>query len=85
MNNHKLITEKFLSNVWLFESMLGRFAPLIAIDQDKQKIKKILCDVYWYKDIYDLIPDELHYNNVNKVLKTVFNHHETIEEIENTI
>ena len=72
----KKISDKFLSNIWLFENMLWKYAPLVAIDQDKERIKKILFEVYGYKDIYDFLPAELDQESMNKVLKMVFTYHE---------
>lgn len=76
----KKISDKFLSNIWLFENMLWKYAPLVAIDQDKQRIKKILYEVYGYKDIYDFLPEELDQEAMDKVLRTVFTYHEQPQE-----
>lgn len=76
----KKISDKFLSNIWLFENMLWKYAPLVAIDQDKERIKKILYEVYGYKDIFDLLPAELDQESMDKVLRTVFTYHETPQE-----
>lgn len=76
----KKISDRFLSNIWLVENMLWKYAPLVAIDQDKERIKKILCDVYGYKDIYDFLPQELDQESMDKLLRTVFTYHEQPEE-----
>ena len=76
----KKISDKFLSNIWLFENMLWKYAPLVAIDQDKERIKKILYEVYGYKDIYDFLPAELDQESMDKVLRTVFTYHEQPQE-----
>jgi hypothetical protein len=78
----KKISDRFLSSIGLFENMFWRYSNLIAYNQEKERIKKILADVYWYKDIYEFIPSELDNESVNQVLKTVFTYHETPEEIE---
>lgn len=78
----KKISDRFLSNIWLFENMLWKYAPLVAIDQDKERIKKILYEVYGYKDIYDFLPQELDQEAMDKVLRTVFTYHEQPNEVE---
>ena len=72
----KRISDKFLSNIWLFENMLWKYSWLVAINQDKERIKKILFEVYWYKDIYDFVPAELDKESMDQVLRTVFTYHE---------
>jgi len=72
----KKISEKFLNNIWLFENMFWKYSNLVVINQEKERIKKILCDVYGYKDIYDFIPQELDDESLNRVLKTIFTYHE---------
>lgn len=76
------ITKKFLSSIWLFENVLWKYSNLVAINQDKERIKKILYEVYGYKDIYDFIPSELDKEGMDKFLKTVFTYHETPQEVE---
>ena len=76
----KNITNKFLSSIWLTENVLGRYSDKIIIDQEKETIKRILCDVYGYKDIYDFIPQRVSQENLNRFLKTVFTYHERPEE-----
>ena len=78
----KKISDRFLSNIWLFENMLWKYAPLVAIDQDKERVKKILYEVYGYKDIYDFLPQELDQEAMDKVLRTVFTYHEQPNEVE---
>ena len=77
----KKITEKFLSNIWLFENVLWKYSDHIAIDQGKENIKKILYEVYDFKDIYEIVPKQLNGEGVDRFLKTVFTFHE--KEIDN--
>lgn len=81
MINQK-ISERFLSNIWLFENMLWKYAHLVAIDQDKERIKRILSDVYGFKDINELFPQELDKNAMDRLLKTVFTYHDEPHELE---
>jgi len=78
----KKITEKFLSNIWLFENVLWRYSNLVAIDQEKENIKRILAEVYGYKDIYDFIPQKLDNEGMNRFLKTIFTYHEQPQDLE---
>lgn len=80
----KKISDKFLTNIWLFENMFWKYSNLIAINQRKEFIKKILYEVYGYKDIYDFYPMRLDNESVDKVLKTIFTYHEMPhEQLEN--
>ena len=72
----KKITQKFLSSIWLFENVLGKYSDNVALNQDKERIKKILSEVYGYKDIYDFIRPELDQESMDKFLRTVFTYHE---------
>lgn len=76
------ISDRFLSNIWLFENMLGKYAPLVAIDQEKERIKRILIEVYGFKDINDLFPPELDKDAMDRLLKTVFTYHDEPHELE---
>lgn len=79
----KKISDRFLSNIGLFENMLGKYANLVAINQEKERIKKVLYEVYWYKDIYDFIPQELDKESMDKVLNTVFSYYDQpLEQVE---
>ena len=73
------ITKKFLSSIWLFENVLWKYSDKVAINQKKEMTKKILCEVYWYKDIYDFIQPELDDEAMSKFLRTVFTYHEKEE------
>ncbi|NOQ50459.1 MAG: hypothetical protein GQ557_02180 [Mycoplasmataceae bacterium] len=76
------IVKKFLSNIWLFENVLWKYSNLVAINQKKEKIKKILFEVYGYKDIYDVVPQELDNEWVDKFLRTLFTYHENPRALE---
>jgi len=78
----KKISDKFLVNIWLFENMFWRYSNLIAYNQDKERIKKILAEVYGYKDIYDFIPPELDGDSIDRVMKTVFTYHEHPDQLQ---
>jgi len=73
------ITERFLSNIWLFENMFWKYANNVAYNQKKEKIKKILFEVYGYKDIYEFFPPELDNERVNKVLQTIFTYYDPMD------
>jgi len=76
------IVKKFLSNIWLFENVLWKYSNLVAINQKKEKIKKILFEVYGYKDIYDIVPQELDKEGMDKFLRTLFTYHENPQALE---
>ena len=70
------ITDRFLHVVGLFQNVLWKYADQVAYNQDKEQIKKVLHEVYWYKDIYDLVPPELDKDSTDRFLKTVFTYYE---------
>jgi len=76
----KKISDKFLSNIWLFENMFWKYSNLVIINQDNEKIKKILSEVYGYKDIWDFIPQELDDETLQRTLNTIFTYHEKEEQ-----
>jgi len=76
------ITKKFLSSIGLFENVLWKYSDKVALNQDKERIKKILCEVYGYKDIYDFITPELDKEGMDRFLKTVFTYHEQPQQEE---
>lgn len=72
-----------MSVVWLVQNTLGRYSNDIVYRQDKEQVKKILFEVYGYKDIYEFIPPEVDTENMDKFLRTVFTYHERpAEELE---
>lgn len=70
------ITDKFMSVVGLFENTLWKYSNNIAYNQKKEQAKRVLSDVYWYKDIFDFVQPELDKEWVDKFLRTVFTYHE---------
>lgn len=75
MINQK-ITDKFLSVVWLFENVLWKYSNNIAYNQKREKVKRLLKEVYWYKDIEKLFPPELDDASVDRFLRTVFTYND---------
>jgi hypothetical protein len=49
----------------------------MAYNDDKERAKRILCDVYGYTDIHELCPPEIDQNKVKRFFDTVFSYHET--------
>lgn len=76
------ITDKFISVVWLVENALWRFSNDVIYNQKKERCKKILSEVYWFKDIYEFMPAEVEQENLDKFLRTVFNHQEQQQNLE---
>ena len=79
-NFYSKITDKFLANIWLFDNLLGRYAPLVAIDQNQEQKKRMLSELYGYTDIDKIFPEKLNSEATNRLLKTIFNHHELEHE-----
>jgi len=70
------ITDRFLSVIWLFENVFWKYANNIAYKQDREKIKRVLKQVYWYEDIDKLFPAEVDQNSVDRVMRTIFTYHD---------
>ena len=65
--------------VWLFENTLWRFSENVAYNQDKEQIKRVLDQVYWYKNIYTFVKPELDEEAVDRFFKTIFTYYESKE------
>jgi hypothetical protein len=78
----KKVTEQFLAVVWLMESVLGKYTKEIVYNNQKEKYKKILCDVYWYSDSYEVFPPEWDNMAVERFMDTVFRYN-NIQSIDN--
>lgn len=72
----KKISDKFLSNIWLIENVLWKFTSLVIIRQDKERKKKILYELYGYKDIYDFYPQQLDNRNLDSFMNRMMTYHE---------
>lgn len=53
------ILDRLMSYTWVIQSIYWKYADQVVYDQDKQRAKKILHDVYGFKDIYELLPAEV--------------------------
>lgn len=76
------ITDRFLSVIWLFENVFWKYANNIAYNQKREKLKRILREVYWYKDIDSMFPAEIDEKSVDRVLRTVFTYNDPWIEAE---
>lgn len=71
-DNKKLnILDKFSSNEWLFEQIFGD-KSVAMYDLEKEKLKNLLIQVYWFTDIEELFPPEIDLDKINNSLKTMF-------------
>lgn len=77
--NRETILKKFMSNIWLFENMLGKYWDIVLYDTQKEKYKRFLFELYGKKDVYSLFPSELDQEEYNRTLKTLFTYYEQNE------
>lgn len=70
------VTDRFMQVVWLFENTLGRYADKVAYNQDKEQIKKVLAEVYGYKNIFYFVEPELDDESVDRFFRTLFTYYE---------
>ena len=69
--NHDNILWKFTNNTWLLDKIFWK-EGIILYNEEKEKIKRILFEVYWLKDIYDIFDPELDEEKIDRTLKTIF-------------
>jgi len=72
------ISERLMRPVWLFTNILGKYSDAMAYDEEKEQAKKILYEVYWYKDIYNVCPSVIDEDKMKRFLDTVFTYHEEL-------
>jgi hypothetical protein len=72
------VVDRLIRPIWLFENILWKYSELIAYNTDKELAKKTLAEVYWYRDIYSVIPNQVDEEKFNKFLNQVFSYHEII-------
>ena len=86
MNRFKTqVTDRLLQVVWLFENVLGRYADDVAYNQRKELAKKMLAEVYGYKDIYEFIKPERDVESMDRFLKTAFTYYDNVPPWQNNI
>jgi hypothetical protein len=54
----------------------------LLLRQDRERKKRILREVYGYKDIDLIFPEEVDREALNRLVKIMFNHNETDYEID---
>jgi hypothetical protein len=65
------ILSKFTKNTWLLDKIFWG-EGIILYNEDKEKAKRLLKEVYWYDKIYDLFEPELDEEKIDRTLRTIF-------------
>lgn len=65
------ILSKFTKNTWLLDKIFGK-EGIILYNEEKEKVKRVLYEVYWLKDIYEVFDPELDEVKIDRTLKTIF-------------
>lgn len=81
MNREKMLSN-LMTNVWLFSNVFWKYADKIAYNQRKEKAKLVLDKVYWYTDIWTVLPESIDLDNVERNLKILQNFYEPATEAE---
>lgn len=68
MNTQKLI-DKFAVNIGLISNIFGKYADSIIYKTSKERAKQLLCELYGYKDIFDIFPPEVDEEKTMRVIK----------------
>ncbi len=76
MKNRQNILDRLMSVVGIFESVFWKFTDLIVYDEEKEKVKRILKEVYWYTDVDRIFPPELDYESFEKTSKVLFTYYD---------
>ena len=80
MSNTDRILDRFISNVWLFKNIFGwELTKKIVYNTEKEKVKNILFEIYWKKDVFKLFTEEVDERKVDNTLKTLFQYYESRE------
>lgn len=53
------ILDRLMSYNGVITQVYWKYADKIVYDQSRERAKNILYHVYWYKDIFELLPPEL--------------------------
>lgn len=78
------VVDRLIRPIWLFENILWKYSELIAYNTEKELAKKTLSEVYWFKDIYSVVPNEVDQEKFNKFMNQVFSYHEFMPNNNNT-
>lgn len=70
------VVDRLVRPIWLFENILWKYSELVAYNTEKELAKRTLSEVYGYKDIYNVVPNEIDQEKFNKFLNQVFSYHE---------
>lgn len=72
------VVDRLIRPIWLFENILWKYSELVAYNTKKEFAKKALAEVYGYKDIYNVIPNEIDEEKFSKFMNQVFSYHEIL-------
>ena len=66
------IFDKVLSVSWLYEKVFWKLLPDLVYNQVWERMKQLLTEVYWYKDINSIFKKELLKWDTIDLIKIVF-------------
>ena len=75
MQTRYTIMDRLMLVVGLFESVYGKLTDLIVYDNDKEKGKRILKEVYHKTDVDSLFPPELDEQRFDRVSTILFQYY----------
>lgn len=71
MENKKIL-DVFLENIWLFDNIFWKNTTKIIYNQERERAKNILKNVYHYNNVDILFPSEIDENRLYKTMETMF-------------
>jgi hypothetical protein len=72
MSNQTLL-DRLMSYNGVISQIYGKYADKIVYDQSRERAKHLLYHIYWYKDIFDLLPPELDEQKTMDHVRTLMN------------
>ena len=74
------ILDRFIINNWLLPKVFGKqLARKIVYNTEKEKVKKMLYDIYGKRDVFELFEEEIDEIKIDHTLKTLFWYYESRE------
>jgi len=69
--NTDMILNSLNEDIWLFQKILWD-KEIALYNLEKEKMKKVLYEVYWMKDVYEVIWPELDETKLDRIMTTIF-------------
>lgn len=72
MRETNKIIDVFMERVGLFENVFWKASDKILYNSEFEKVKNILFEIYWKKDVFDIFPSEFDEDKASRIMGTMF-------------